>query len=59
VITNNGKFYIAISAGTLTINGETFFAVSPASPIGQKLKGQKAGSEFDLNGKFYKVVTVS
>ncbi len=25
VITNNGKFYIAISAGTLMVNGEAFF----------------------------------
>ena len=59
VITNNGKFYIAISAGTLMVNGEAFFAVSPASPIGLKLKGKKAGSEFDLNGKIYRVEMVS
>ncbi|WP_183575749.1 3-oxoacyl-ACP synthase [Mucilaginibacter sp. X5P1] len=58
VITNNGKFYIAISAGTLAVNGESYFAVSPASPIGIKLKGLKVGDEFDLNGKEYKVVEV-
>jgi hypothetical protein len=55
VITNNGKFYIAISAGTLVINGETFFVVSPASPIGMNLKGQKVGYEFNLNGRLYKI----
>jgi transcription elongation GreA/GreB family factor len=55
VITNNGKFYIAISAGVLTLNGENYFAVSPASPIGIKLKGLKVGDGFDLNGKGYKV----
>lgn len=58
IFTNNGKFYIAISAGTLTINGESFFAVSPASPIGLKLKGQKAGDEFNLNGKSYRIETI-
>ncbi len=58
VITNNGKFYIAISAGTLAVNGESYFAVSPASPIGIKLKGLKVGDEFELNGKRYKVVEV-
>jgi transcription elongation GreA/GreB family factor len=55
VITNNGKFYVAISAGTLVVNGETFFVVSLASPIGLNLKGQKVGYEFNLNGRLYKI----
>jgi len=55
VITDNGKFYIAISAGILTVEGEPYFAVSPASPVGVKLKGLKAGDGFELNGKKYKV----
>jgi transcription elongation GreA/GreB family factor len=55
VLTNSGKFYIAISAGTLVVDGDSFFAVSPASPIGAKLKGQKTGAEFTLNGKTYKI----
>ena len=58
VITDNGRFYIAISAGTLMVDGENYFAVSPASPIGLKLKGLKAGDEFGLNGKNYRVVDV-
>ena len=58
VITGNGKFYIAISAGTLIFNGDTFFAISPASPIGLKLKGLKAGDEISLNGKNYKIESI-
>jgi hypothetical protein len=58
VITNNGNFYIAISAGTLVVNGESFFAVSAASPIGLKLKGQAIGNEFDLNGKNYRIENI-
>jgi transcription elongation GreA/GreB family factor len=58
VITNNGNFYIAVSAGTLTFNNESYFAVSPASPIGLKLKGQKAGDNFKLNDKNYHVLKV-
>ncbi len=58
VITNNGKFYIAISAGALIFNGETFLAVSPGSPIGLKLNGQKIGDEFNLNGKFYRIENI-
>ena len=58
IITNNGKFYLAISAGTLIIDNESYFALSAASPIGMKLKGLKAGDEFVLNGKGYKVLEV-
>lgn len=58
VITDNGNFYIAISAGTLTIDNETYFAVSPASPIGLILKGLKKDEKFSLNGKHYFVKMV-
>jgi transcription elongation GreA/GreB family factor len=58
VITSNGNFYIAVGAGTLNLNGEQFFAVSPASPIGLRLKGLKPGDQFDLNNKLYKVINI-
>ena len=58
IITNNGKFYIAVSAGTLVLNGEAYFAISPASPIGSILTGKNAGDEFSLNGKQYRVENI-
>nr|WP_294950319.1 3-oxoacyl-ACP synthase [uncultured Mucilaginibacter sp.] len=58
VTTNNGDFYIAISAGSLLLNGKNYFAVSPVSPIGLKLKGKRAGEEFNLNGKTYLISSV-
>ena len=58
VITDNGKFYLAISAGTLVVDGVSYFAVSPASPIGMKLKGLEAGDEFELNGKRYRINSI-
>ena len=58
VTTNNGDFYIAISAGSLYLNGKNYFAVSPASPIGLKLKGKRAGEEFNLNGKNYIISSI-
>jgi len=58
VKTNNGNFYISVSAGVLSIDGENYFAVSAASPIGAKLLGCKAGGEFSLNGKWYIVKEV-
>jgi hypothetical protein len=58
VKTNNGNFYMAISAGTLSVNGISYFAVSPSSPIGLKLKGLKNGDAFTLNGKNYQILSV-
>jgi transcription elongation GreA/GreB family factor len=55
VITDKGNFYLAVSAGILTLKNEQWFAVSPASPVGLKLKGLKAGDEFNLNNKIYLV----
>ena len=58
IVTNNGNFYLAISAGVLTLKGKTYFAVSPASPVGNMLAGKKAGDEFTLNGKRYQIESV-
>ncbi len=58
VTTNNGNFYMAISAGVLTVNGDNYFAISPASPIGLKMKGLQVNDEFNLNGKLYKVESI-
>jgi transcription elongation GreA/GreB family factor len=55
VETTQGNFYIAISAGQLKTNGQTYFAVSPATPIGSKLIGLKTGDSFAFNGKQYTV----
>lgn len=53
VYTNNGNFYIAISAGKIVIDGTSFFGISAASPIGSKLLGHETGYSFDLNGKSF------
>jgi hypothetical protein len=59
IITNNGNFYLAISAGSLVVNGKTYFAVSPASPVGLMLAGKTIGENFTLNGKLYVVESVN
>ena len=58
VVTNSGNFYVAVSAGILTVKGEKYFAISPGSPIGIKLMGQKAGAEVKLNDKLYHIKAV-
>ncbi|MDN3550905.1 3-oxoacyl-ACP synthase [Mucilaginibacter aquaedulcis] len=58
IITSNGNFYLAISAGSLSVDGKTYFAVSPASPVGLLLAGKTAGESFMLNGKQYLIQSV-
>lgn len=58
VITDQNRFYISISAGELTLEGEKYFAVSPQSPIGQKLIGQTEGREISFNKQMLKILRV-
>lgn len=58
ILTNNGNYYISISAGRLTVDNTVYFAVSPASPIG--IAFYKAGSEngFVFNNQHFSVKKV-
>lgn len=58
VTTNQGNFYISISAGQLSLQGKTYFAISAVSPIGKLLIGKAIGEEFTFNGKTYSVIEV-
>lgn len=51
VQTDNGNYYISISAGQLVVNNTTYYAISSASPIGAKLAGVRANDTITLNGK--------
>lgn len=53
VYTSEGVFYISISAGQLKLDGESIFAISAASPIGNLLIGKEKGAAFSFNGKHY------
>lgn len=59
VHTNQGIFYISISAGQLQFEGQTVFAISAASPIGKMLLGKKKGDTFNFNGKDYVINSVA
>jgi len=59
VHTNNGNYYIAISAKQLKADGATYFAISISSPIGEKMAGKTAGESFEMNGKNYMIESVA
>ena len=43
VMTDQENYFLAISAGEISIEGMTYFAISPSSPIGKLVLGKKAG----------------
>ena len=58
VETNQGLFYLSISAGQVNVPGKTAFAISAASPVGQLMLGKRVGEVFTFNHKTYTVVRV-
>jgi transcription elongation GreA/GreB family factor len=51
VKTNQGNYFIAISAGKIVIDNTTYFAVSPVSPIGSQLLKLKVNDKIIFNNK--------
>lgn len=49
VITNSKKIFISIGMGKVTIDGEEFLVVAPASPLGKMLMGLKVSDEILFN----------
>ncbi len=43
VHTNTNRFFIAVSAGELKVDGRPFYAMALSSPMGQLLLGKKKG----------------
>ena len=46
VYTSQFNYFIAISAGLITVDSEIFYAISSQTPIGQLLFGKRAGDSF-------------
>ncbi|CAN5218683.1 hypothetical protein BH09BAC3_BH09BAC3_26450 [soil metagenome] len=57
-VTNQGNYYVAISAGKFLVNRVEYFAISPAAPIGKLLIGCLKGDRFDFNGRKFVVEDV-
>ncbi len=53
VLTDQGNFYVSISAGQLVLDDKAYFAISAVSPIGKLLLGKMIGADFEFNGKRY------
>ncbi len=58
VCTAQGVFFVSISAGRLVVDGHTYLAISPASPLAQALRGKRPGEEVVFNQIRYVVEAV-
>ncbi|MEX1132158.1 MAG: 3-oxoacyl-ACP synthase [Flavobacteriales bacterium] len=59
VTTDHGSYFIAIGLGAVEVGGETCYAISLASPIGQALKDKKVGDVVVFNGKRITINAIS
>lgn len=58
VQTDKGYFFISTALGRITLEGKTLFALSPASPLGQKLMHLKITDRVQLNERSYIVINI-
>lgn len=58
VETDKGYFFISIALGKIIFDGMTVYALSPTSPLGQKMRGLRAGNTLELNGAVYNIRSV-
>ncbi len=51
IISNKTNYFMAISAGKITIDHQDYYAISTSSPIGKLLLGKTTGDTFIFNDK--------
>lgn len=55
---NSMLLFISAALPKIILDGKTIFALSPQSPLGSKLMGNKVGYSFDMNGKIYTIESI-
>jgi len=58
VITDQGKYFISVSAGQIIIDEEIFTTLSPSSQLFLRMKGKSAGESFEFNRIKYHIVDI-
>ena len=51
IISDISRFIVAISSGKIEVDGNIYYAISPAVPLYKAMEGLKAGESFEFNGK--------
>ena len=58
VFTTTSNYFISISAGELQVEGDTFYAISASTPIGQLLLGKSIGDEVVFRNMSFKITKI-
>lgn len=58
VFTDQGNYFLSIPAGKLEIDGTTWYAISPASPLGAALIGASTGTVVNFQKKAFRVIAL-
>lgn len=58
VFTSNRNYFIAISAGELKANNQSFYAISANTPIGKLLLGKTVGDEVAFRDQSFMITNV-
>lgn len=57
--TSRGTFFLAVSVGQVDVDGQRYWVVSTASPVGSQLLGKGAGDHFVFNNLDYTILQIS
>ncbi|MDO6759638.1 3-oxoacyl-ACP synthase [Tamlana sp. 2_MG-2023] len=58
IYTTQANYFIAISAGSMSLNNESFYTISPDTPIGKLLMGKTIDSQIIFRDQMFTVVDV-
>lgn len=58
IYTTQANYFIAISAGQLEADNQLFYAISPATPIGQLLMGKLVGDEIVFRDSMFSILKI-
>lgn len=56
--TNKGYLFLSIALGKIIVDGVPIIAISPRSPLGQKLLGLKVHATAEVNGNQYVIESI-
>jgi len=58
VITDSQKLFVSIGLGKIELDGETWYAISPAVPIFKAIQGKCTNEEFTFTGRRFHILQV-
>jgi transcription elongation GreA/GreB family factor len=58
VLTDQTSYFIAMSAGQISLGDQSFYAISIQSPIGQLMRGKTPGQGFSFNGRDFRILKI-